>query len=89
VYTTAVKSAASVGATAGAAEHGQIAVGVSNHTNFRRPMTAGRTDVTARPIQQGRTQQLWQVDVVDQPGRLIATGQARLQNVEPNVERRA
>ena len=66
-----------------AAEHDQIAVGVSNHTNFVRPMTAGRIEVTARAIQQGRTHQLWQGDIVEEAGRLVAAGQVRLQNVEP------
>jgi len=83
VYATAVESAASVGATMAAAARGQIAVGVANSTNFLRPMTAGRVSVTATAIQQGRTQQLWQVDIADEAGKLIATGQVRLQNVEP------
>jgi uncharacterized protein (TIGR00369 family) len=82
VYATAVESAASVGATMAAAERGQIAVGVANTTNFLRPMTAGRVTVTANAIQQGRTQQLWQVDIADEAGKLIATGQVRLQNIE-------
>ena len=81
VYATAVESAASLGASAFAAEKGQYAVGVNNNTSFLRPMTAGRVDVTAWPIQQGRTQQLWQVEIVDQAGRLIATGQLRVANV--------
>jgi 1,4-dihydroxy-2-naphthoyl-CoA hydrolase len=46
-------------------------------------MTAGRIEVTARAIRQDRTQQLWQVDIVNEAGRLVATGQVRLQNVEP------
>jgi 1,4-dihydroxy-2-naphthoyl-CoA hydrolase len=82
VYCSAVETAASVGASAAAAERGQIAVGVVNTTNFLRPLTAGRVTVTATAVQQGRTQQLWQVDVVDGAGRLVATGQLRLQNVE-------
>lgn len=81
VYTTAVESAASLGASAFAAQHGQYAVGVNNNTNFLRPLTEGRVEVTAWPIQQGRTQQLWQVEIVDQAGRLIATGQLRVANV--------
>ena len=82
VYCSAVETAASVGASAAAAERGQVAVGVVNTTNFLRPLTAGRVTVTATAVQQGRTQQLWQVDIVDEAGRLIATGQLRLQNVE-------
>jgi uncharacterized protein (TIGR00369 family) len=83
VYCSAVETAASVGASTAARERGQIAVGVVNTTNFLRPLTGGRVTVRAEAIQQGRTQQLWQVDVVDDGGRLVATGQLRLQNVDP------
>ena len=45
-------------------------------------MTAGRLDVVAEPIQQGRTQQLWQVLLTrSEDGKLVARGQVRLQNV--------
>ena len=83
VYTTAVESAASLGGAAFAAERGLLAVGVNNNTNFLRPLTSGRVDVTARPLQQGRTQQLWEVQIVDCAGHLIVTGQLRLANVAP------
>jgi acyl-coenzyme A thioesterase PaaI-like protein len=46
-------------------------------------MTAGRVAVEARPLQQSRTQQLWEVRVTDDAGRLVAVGQLRLQNVTP------
>ena len=82
VYATAVESAASVGATAAASERGQIAVGLTNTTNFLRPMTEGRVTVTATPIHQGQSQQLWQVDIVNADGKLVAVGQLRLQNVD-------
>jgi 1,4-dihydroxy-2-naphthoyl-CoA hydrolase len=81
VYATAIESAASVGATLAAEEHGLIAVGVNNNTNFVRSMTAGRVTVVARPLHQGRTQQLWDVRVTDDEDRLVATGQMRLQNI--------
>jgi uncharacterized protein (TIGR00369 family) len=83
VYTTAIESAASVGASAAVAERGQIAVGVNNTTDFLRSMTSGRVTVTATPAQQGRTQQLWDVRITDPDGRLVARGTVRLQNVEP------
>ena len=44
-------------------------------------MTGGRVDVVAEPIQQGRTQQLWQVLLTREDGKLVARGQVRLQNV--------
>ena len=46
VYTTAIESAASVGASIAAQEHGLVAVGVNNNTNFLRSMTEGRVRST-------------------------------------------
>jgi 1,4-dihydroxy-2-naphthoyl-CoA hydrolase len=83
VYTTAIESAASVGASTAAAEHGLVAVGVNNNTNFVRSKVTGRVRVQAGAIQQGRTAQLWEVRIVDEDDRLVATGQVRLQNVTP------
>jgi 1,4-dihydroxy-2-naphthoyl-CoA hydrolase len=82
VYATAVESAASVGASAAVEERGQFAVGVSNSTDFLRPMKEGRVDVVAEPVMQGRSQQLWQVIITrSEDGKEVARGQLRLQNV--------
>ncbi len=81
VYATAIESAASVGASAAVRESGQVAVGLTNTTHFLRSATQGRVNVTASALSQGRTQQLWRVDVTDESGRLIAHGELRLQNV--------
>jgi 1,4-dihydroxy-2-naphthoyl-CoA hydrolase len=82
VYCTVIESAASIGASAAVLERGQFAVGVNNNTDFVRPMTTGRVDVVAEPIQQGRTLQLWQVVLIRaDDGKLVARGQVRLQNV--------
>ena len=81
VYCTVVESAASIGASAAVADRGQFSVGVNNSTDFLRPMTSGVLDVVAEPIQQGRTQQLWQVLLTRDDGKLVARGQVRLQNV--------
>ena len=59
VFATAIESAASIGASLAAQERGLVAVGVNNNTNFLRSMSEGRVTIDARPIQQGRTQQLW------------------------------
>ncbi|NGP04033.1 PaaI family thioesterase [Rhodococcus sp. 14C212] len=82
VYTTAVESAASVGASAAVRDRGQFAVGVHNSTDFLRSSTGERVDVVAEPLQQGRVQQLWLVTVTGSAsGRTLARGQVRLQNV--------
>ena len=83
VYTSAVETMASVGAFAAAQELGLGAVGVTNNTNFLRSMSAGRVTLEAVPIQQGRTQQLWEVRVTDDQDRLVAIGQVRLANITP------
>ena len=81
VYTTAVESACSIGASLAVIERGEYAVGLANHTDFLRPFLEGELRVAATPIQQGRTQQLWQCDIARADGKLVARGQLRLQNV--------
>ena len=80
VHCTLVESAASIGGHLWQAGAGTV-VGVANHTNFLRPFTTGRLLTTATPIFRGRTQQLWQVEIVGEDGRLIARGEVRLQNI--------
>ena len=81
VYTTAVESAASAGASTAVRDQGQVAVGLTNTTHFLRSVTSGRVNVEAVALSQGRTQQLWRVDITDESGRLVAHGEVRLQNV--------
>ena len=82
VYTTAVESAASIGASLAVADRDEFAVGVHNATDFLRAATGGRVDVVAEPLQQGRVQQLWLVTVTSaDTGKAVARGQVRLQNV--------
>ncbi len=85
VYTSAVETAASVGASTAAAELGLVAVGVNNNTNFVRSAVSGRVDVRAVAIQQGQTAQLWEVRITDADDRLVVIGQVRLQNVTPRA----
>ena len=81
VYTTAVESACSIGASLAVVGRGEYAVGLSNQTDFLRPHVQGELRVTATPIQQGRTQQLWLCEIARADGKLVARGQLRLQNV--------
>ena len=82
VYTTAIESVASVGASAAVVEQGQFAVGVNNTTDFLRSMREGTVDIVAEPVIQGRAQQLWRVTITRRSdGKAVAQGQVRLQNV--------
>ena len=83
LYTTAIETFATTGAFETVKDRGQQAVGVSNQTDFMRPHKSGRLNVLAVAIQQGRTQQLWQVEI-RRPAddKLVARGQVRLQNID-------
>jgi uncharacterized protein (TIGR00369 family) len=84
VYAAVVEEAASYGASYAVRDRGQRVVGVANTTNFIRSVTGGRILVEATPIQQGRTQQFWEVRMTRaSDGALVALGHLRLQNLEP------
>ena len=80
VYCSLVESAASIGGAVWLGDKGHV-VGVSNFTNFIRATREGMLTATATPLQRGRTQQLWQVEIHDDAGRLVAHGQVRLANI--------
>jgi uncharacterized protein (TIGR00369 family) len=82
VYCTLVETAASIGGHLWLDGRGSV-VGVNNNTDFLRPFSTGRLTSTATPVQRGRTQQLWLVEITDDAGKLIARGQVRLHNLEP------
>jgi len=83
LYTTVIETFATTGAFEAVKDQGMQAVGVSNVTDFVRPHKSGRLLVEATPVHQGRTQQLWQVEIRRPEDRkLIARGQVRLQNIE-------
>jgi 1,4-dihydroxy-2-naphthoyl-CoA hydrolase len=83
VYATAVETAASVGANAAVRDRGQVAVGITNTTHFLRSLSTGLVHVEATALNQGRSQQLWRVDITDEARRLVAHGELRLQNIDP------
>jgi len=78
-----VETFATTGAFEAVKDQGMQAVGVSNLTDFVRPHRTGRLEVVATAVHQGRTQQLWQVEIRRPEDRkLVARGQVRLQNVQ-------
>jgi uncharacterized protein (TIGR00369 family) len=83
LYTTVIETFATTGAYEAVKDRGQQSVGVTNVTDFLRPHQHGRLHVVATAIHQGRSQQLWQVEVSrPEDGKLIARGQVRLQNID-------
>jgi uncharacterized protein (TIGR00369 family) len=82
VFTAVIETLASVGAYTAVKDRGQLAVGVNNVTDFMRPFREGELRATAEPLQQGKSQQLWQVTIAREDGKSVARGQVRLQNIE-------
>jgi 1,4-dihydroxy-2-naphthoyl-CoA hydrolase len=80
VYATLAETAASVAGASWFGDRGKVA-GVSNHTDFLRAVREGWLRAEATPLSRGRTTQLWQVEISDDRGRLVAHGKVRLQNL--------
>lgn len=82
VWCAMVESMASVCAAMHALRAGKVVVGVHNATDFLRPLREGRVRGVATPLQVGRTQQLWSVEIArESDGKLVARGQVRLANI--------
>ena len=60
-------------------------MGVNNNTDFLRSIGSGMVYGSAEPIHRGRRQQLWLVTITDAVDRVVARGQVRLQNLEPDT----
>lgn len=80
VYAAMVETTASVGAALWLGDQGRP-VGIANSTDFLRPVLAGELRAEATPVNRGRSTQLWEVSVTDQPGRAVAHGRVRLMNL--------
>jgi uncharacterized protein (TIGR00369 family) len=81
VFTAVIETAATTGAYHAVKDRNQLAVGINNVTDFMRPHQQGPLRVVAEPLQQTKTQQLWQVVITREDGKTVARGQVRLQNI--------
>jgi uncharacterized protein (TIGR00369 family) len=84
VWCAVVESMASVCGAMSVLADGLVCVGSHNATDFLRPHSKGRVRGVATPVQVGRTQQLWLVELHrESDGKAIARGQVRLANIDP------
>jgi 1,4-dihydroxy-2-naphthoyl-CoA hydrolase len=72
VYATVAENICSAATWWALSEQERVTVGLSNHTSFLRPVTDGRVDAVARARHRGRTTWVWEVDFLDDRGRLCA-----------------
>jgi uncharacterized protein (TIGR00369 family) len=71
-FAALAESLASAATARAVAGEGMIAVGMSNHTSFLRPVLAGTVHGEAHRRHRGRSTWLWEVDFHDDEGRLCA-----------------
>jgi 1,4-dihydroxy-2-naphthoyl-CoA hydrolase len=75
VYASIAEGLASVGTNHGVGSDGMVALGMSNHSTFLRPVArGGMIEAVARRRHRGRTTWVWDVDLTDADGRLCAVG---------------
>jgi uncharacterized protein (TIGR00369 family) len=85
LYTSAIETFATIGAFLTVKHAGQQVVGVCNTTEVVRPHRSGRLRVAGISMIQAHTYQLWHVEIRTDgdENKLIARGQVRIQNIEP------
>ena len=72
VYASIAESITSIATAAAVVPDGKIAQGLSNQTNFLRPITEGTIHAVARRRHRGRTTWVWEVEISDDQERLCA-----------------
>lgn len=78
VYAAIAESLASRATFESVMDEGMIAVGLSNHTSFLRPVASGLVSSDARRRHRGRTTWLWEVDHTDEQDRLCAVSRVTI-----------
>jgi uncharacterized protein (TIGR00369 family) len=74
VYSSGIEGICSLATAVAVWDDGMIAMGQAINVNFARPIGEGVAEVRARARHRGRTTWLWDVEVVDDDGRLCAVG---------------
>ena len=78
VYAGIVETLCSVGAAIRAMAQGRSAVGLENSTTFLKAAREGTLHARAVPLSGGRRTQVWESQITDDAGRLLAHGKVRL-----------
>lgn len=86
VYTGMIETLCSVGAAMNVMGEGKSAVGLENTTSFLRAVRSGVLRGTARPLVRGQRSHVWEAQIHDDRGRLVATGRVRMLVLEPGAE---
>lgn len=86
VYAAMAESLASQATFFAVQGEGKIAVGLSNHTSFMRPVLSGSIHAEGRCKHRGSTTWVWEVEMADDEGRLCALSRVTMA-VRPRPQR--
>jgi 1,4-dihydroxy-2-naphthoyl-CoA hydrolase len=78
VYAAIAEGIASLGTNHAVHRRGKVAMGMSNSTNFVRPIRSGRIHAVATPLHLGLTTSVWDVEMRDDNDRLCAVSRVTL-----------
>lgn len=78
VYASIAEGICSIATSVAVLADGKLAIGLSNHTTFLRPIRSGSIHAAAEPLHRGHTTWLWEVRFVDDGGRLCAVSQVSI-----------
>ncbi len=78
VYSSIVETVASTGAALNVMPLGQTTVGLENTTSFMRAVRDGRLRGVGVPLAKGRRSHVWQVSILDENDRIVASGRVRM-----------
>ena len=85
VYSALAELIASEATVMGVWGDGHMAMGMSNHTSFLRPVPAGTVHAQARRRHRGSSTWVWEVELSDEQGRMCALSRVTLA-VRPRQE---
>ena len=85
VHAGIVETLCSVGAALNTFAEGRATVGLENSTSFLRAVRQGKLHGRATPVTKGRRTHVWQAEIRDDDGKLVATGRVRTLCLEPGA----
>jgi len=86
VYAAMAEALASLATYLAVRDEGRVAMGMSNHTSFLRPILRGTVHAEARARQRGRTTWVWDVEFSDDDDRLCALSRVAIAVREPRPD---
>jgi len=85
VCVSIAEALALLGTTSGVSHEGKLATSLCNQTSFLGPITAGTIDARAVRKHRGRTTWVWEVEIVDDAGRLSVLTRTTISVRDPDA----